>query len=159
MSKFLAGWIHIVQPLQKGNKVDVPIAIPVVRPIVKTSENTYSGPRKVNTELPDDYVRVPCDFVQKRYHESLKDYTFDYPWKELDELGIPKPAHVGTTHNDRLQWMLDLEIYDKIKESYIMPDELKEFKQKSPHIFTTYTKKGFPRNEGGYHPDKKVFNN
>ena len=150
-------WRTIVKPLQKGNEVDVSVVTPVIKPNINSSENNQYQRTPRNAELPEDYVRVPNNFEQKRYHESLKNYTFNYPWHELDEDGIPIPVRVGTTRNDGLQFLSDLEVYDEIKKSYVMPDELKEFQQKNSYYFSSCIRRGFPLDKGGYHPDDKIY--
>lgn len=151
-------WRTILSSLQKGNKTDVSIVTQVVESSIEPTQNTTEVRHQMPEILPNDYVRVPHNFYEKRYHISLKNYTFDYPWFLLDSDGVPKPVQVGKTHNDRLQWLLDMEKYNQIKQSYEMPHELVEFKKKYPSVFQGYTKDGFPHDFGGYHPNEEKFN-
>jgi hypothetical protein len=150
-------WRTVVQPLQNGHEVDEETVVQPVKSGPEISINIQTLHNQIPGELPHNHVRVPHDFKQIRYHESLKSYIFDYPWHELDEDGIPIPARIGITEYERLQFLLDLDVYNEIKKSYVMPYTLKDLKIYRSYLFDTYKKIGFPRDAGGYHPDEKVF--
>lgn len=151
-------WRNLSSSLQMGNKVDVPVVQKTEKLVTQPVQNTQTIRHQMPEKLPDDYVRLPHNFKEKRYHESLKNYTFDYPWHQLDSDGVPEPVQVGRSPEHRLRWLLDLDLYNEIKESYIIPDDLKIFKQKHPSVFSTYCQDGFPHDFGGYHPNNEVFN-
>jgi len=121
-------------------------------PVLKSSMLAKRGEHK----LPDNYQRKPHSLKQIRYHESLKNYIFDYPWCELGEKGIPRPIQVGEEFEDRIQYFEDMKLYNSINEEYIMPDELSGFISRNPSIFKDYRISGFPPSRGGYHPNSII---
>ena len=108
--------------------------------------------------LPKNYSRKPNPHTELKYHNSLKNYIFPYPWKELDPLGIPYPAEVGEDEHDRDRFFLDLMEYDKIKENYKIPKQWNDFMTRHSSLFNKYRKSGIPSSKGGFNPDPEIDN-
>jgi hypothetical protein len=41
--------------------------------------------KRIAPKLPKKYKRKSHNLKQIRYHKSLKNHTFDYPWHYIDE--------------------------------------------------------------------------
>ena len=142
---FKAKWRDTSNSLQKGEKNEEKINLS----IIKSSMVAKRGEHK----LPENYQRKPHNLTQIRYHESLKNYIFDYPWCELGERGIPRPIQVGEEFEDRIQYFEDMKVYNSINDEYMMPDELSGFISRNLSLFKDYRISGFPPSRGGYHPN------
>ena len=145
---YKADWRDASNEQQEDEKNKQKIDVPVL----KSSMLAKRGEHK----LPDSYQRKSHSLKQIRYHESLKNYIFDYPWCELGEKGIPRPVQVGEEFEDRIQYFEDMKLYNSINEEYSMPDELSGFISRNPSIFKDYRISGFPPSRGGYHPNSII---
>ena len=145
---FKADWRDTSNGLQKGEENEQKIDLPVLKSSILAKRGEH--------KLPENYQRKPHNLTQIRYHESLKNYNFDYPWCELGERGVPRPTQVGEEFEDRIQYFEDMKVYNSINDEYMMPDELSGFIGRNPSLFKDYRISGFPPSRGGYHPDSTI---
>ncbi len=145
---FKPDWRDTSNGLQKGEKNEQKIDLPVLKSSILAKRGEH--------KLPKNYQRKPHTLTQIRYHESLKNYNFEYPWCELGERGVPRPTQVGEEFEDRIQYFEDMKVYNSINDEYMMPDELSGFISRNPSIFKDYRISGFPPSRGGYHPDPTI---